>query len=411
MNVDTATGGTDVATNHPRYEGANNSRYFRDVLGNVPTAVVAITAMDVDGQPTGMTVGSFISVSLDPPLVAFLPDKSSSTFPKIRESGRFCANILTANQEDVCRQLSLKGVDKFARLRWEESALGTPHLAGAIGWIDCTISDIHDAGDHFIVVGAVDSLRADHRDSPLIFLRGGYGRFASTSLAAPAEADLYHPMRIVDQAFPAMQAAADDLGVEVLASTSIGDQLVLVGSSQATGISSPFYLRLGQRMPFRPPLAMPLIAWRGEREIQRWIDRADEAISASQLSEMVTRVRNRGWSLVLRSPEQVRFERAVADLPLLDATAEKIAEVNDATRGLRLDNYEPGMIDPDATYSVRLITAPVFEESGDVTVVLSLYQLPRELSGAEVLRYGDRLVTAAKEVTAHMGGAELAGRQ
>lgn len=398
-----------MAGSKPRYEGANNSRYFRDVLGNVPTAVVAVTAMDIDGRPTGMTVGSFISVSLDPPLVAFLPDKSSSTFPKIRQSGRFCANILTANQEDVCRQLSMKGVDKFARLRWEESELGTPHLAGAIGWIDCTISDIHDAGDHFIVVGAVDSLRVDHQDSPLIFLRGGYGRFASTSLAAPAEADLYHPMRIVDQAFPAMQAAADDLGVEVLASTSIADQLVLIGSSQTKGIASPFYLRLGQRMPFRPPLALPLIAWREEAEIDRWINRAGEALSITALSEMLSRVRERGWSLVLRSPEQVRFERAVADLPLLDATKQQIAEVNEAIEGLRLDNYEPGHIDPDARYSVRLITAPVFEENGDVSVVLSLYQLPRYLSGSDVLRYGDRLVAAAKEVTALVGSDALSG--
>jgi flavin reductase (DIM6/NTAB) family NADH-FMN oxidoreductase RutF/DNA-binding IclR family transcriptional regulator len=386
------------------YEGANNSRYFRDVLGNVPTAVVAVTTMGAYGVPTGMTVGSFTSVSLDPPLVAFLPDKSSSTFPKIREAGRFCANILTANQEDVCRQLAVKGADKFARLRWEESPFGTPHIAGSIGWIDCTITDIHDAGDHYIVVGAVESLRADHRDSPLIFLRGGYGRFASTSLAAPAEADLYHPLRVVDQAWPAMQSVADDLGVECLASTAIGDQLVLIGSSQARGIGSPFYLRLGQRMPFRPPLAMPLIAWRDADAVERWIDRAGEALSSDQLREMLGRVRDRGWSLVLRSPEQVRFERAVADLPLREATREQTAEVNEAAQGLRLDNYEPGRINPDQGYSVRLITTPVFEENGDVNVVLSLYQLPRELSGADVLRHGDRLVAAAKEVTALLGG-------
>lgn len=388
-----------------RYEGANNSRYFRDVLGNVPTAVVAITAMDKDNQPTGMIVGSFTSVSLDPPLVAFMPDKSSSTFPKVKEAGRFCANILTSNQEDVCRQLATKGGDKFSRLRWEESEFGSPHIAGAIGWIDCTISDIHDAGDHYIVVGLVDSLRADHLDSPLIFLRGGYGRFASTSLAAPAETELYAPLRIVDRAFPAMQAAADDLDVEVLATASIGDQLVLVGSSQANGIGSPYYLRLGQRMPFRPPVAMPLIAWREDAEVQRWIDRAGEGLSADRLREMLRRVRDRGWSLVLRSPEQVRFERAVADLPLTDATREQIAEVNEAIEGLRLDNYEPGRIDPAETYAPRLITAPVFSENGEVRVVLSLYQMPRELSGADVVRYGDRLVSAAKEITALVGGA------
>jgi flavin reductase (DIM6/NTAB) family NADH-FMN oxidoreductase RutF/DNA-binding IclR family transcriptional regulator len=386
------------------YEGANNSRYFRDVLGNVPTAVVAITAMDEEGKPTGLTVGSFASVSLDPPLVAFLPDKSSSTFPKIQKAGQFCANILTANQEDVCRNLAIKGGDKFARLRWEESPFGTPHIEGAIGWIDCTITDIHDAGDHLIVVGAVDALRADHRDSPLIFLRGGYGRFASTSLSAPAEADLYHPLRIVDQAWSAMQSVADDLEVECLASTAIGDQLVLIGSSQSRGMGdSPFYLRLGQRMPFRPPLAMSLIAWDEKDAITRWIGRASDALDHHQLQAMVDRVRDRGWSLVLRSPEQVRFERSVAEMSLRDAPKEQISEVNAAAEALRLDNYEPDELDPSTSYSVRLITAPVFEKDGEVNVILSLYQLPHQLSGAQVRRYGERLMAAAREVSELLG--------
>lgn len=382
------------------YQGANNSRYFRDVLGNVPTAVVAITAMDEDRKPTGMTVGSFTSVSLDPPLVAFLPDKSSSTFPKIQKAGRFCANILTANQEEVCRNLAIKGGDKFARLRWDESPFGTPHINGAIGWIDCTIIDIHEAGDHLIVVGAVDTLRADHRDSPLIFLRGGYGRFASTSLSAPAEADLYHPLRIVDRALSAMQSVADDLEVECLASTAIGDQLVLIGSSQSRGMGeSPFYLRLGQRMPFRPPLAMSLIAWDDKDAVTRWIGRASDALDHAQLQAMVDRVHDRGWSLVLRSPEQVRFERAVANMALRDAPDDQIREVNEAAQALGLDNYEPSEIDPASSYSVRLITAPIFESSGEVNVILSLYQLPHQLSGTEVSRYGQRLMAAAKEVT------------
>lgn len=388
----------------PSYQGANNSRYFRDVLGNVPTAVVAITAMDEDGKPTGMTVGSFTSVSLDPPLVAFLPDKSSSTFPRIERAGRFCANILTANQEDVCRSLAIKGGDKFARLRWDESPFGTPHIEGAIGWIDCTITDIHDGGDHLIVVGAVETLRADHRASPLIFLRGGYGRFASTSLSAPAEADLYHPLRIVDQAWSAMKSVADDLEVECLASTAIGDQLVLIGSSQSRGMGdSPFYLRLGQRMPFRPPLAMSLIAWDEKDAVTRWIGRASDALDHDQLQAMVDRVHDRGWSLVLRSAEQVRFERAVAEMALRDAPKEQISEVNEAAEALRLDNYEPVEIDPSSSYSVRLITAPVFEKSGEVNVILSLYQLPHQLSGAEVRRYGERLMAAAKEVSGLLG--------
>jgi flavin reductase (DIM6/NTAB) family NADH-FMN oxidoreductase RutF len=87
---------------------------FRGVLGHVPTGVVVVTAIDTDGAPAGLAIGSFTSVSLDPALVAFLPDKSSSSFPKIREAGRFCVNVLAATQESVCRSFATKGTDKFA---------------------------------------------------------------------------------------------------------------------------------------------------------------------------------------------------------------------------------------------------------------------------------------------------------
>ena len=89
---------------------------YRTVLGHFPTGVAAITSIGADGAPVGMTIGSFVSVSLDPPLVAFLPDKGSSTFPKIREAGFFCVNVLGADQEHVCRAFAARGTDKFAGL-------------------------------------------------------------------------------------------------------------------------------------------------------------------------------------------------------------------------------------------------------------------------------------------------------
>ena len=256
-------------------------RYFRSVLGNFPTGVVAVTSVDADGAPVGMAVGSFTSVSLDPPLVAFLPDKSSSTFPKVRQSGRFCVNILSARQQDVCRKLSQKGVDKFAGLDWAPTPTGLPRVEGSIAWIDCCIDDIHDAGDHYIVVGRVSSLDVDEVDSPLIFFQGGYGRFASTSLTAPAEGDLFRPLSYVDRARSVMAAVADDLGVECCASTAIGDQLVLIGSSMSRTLHTSPHTRLGQRMPWVPPLALPLIAWADKRTTDAWVARAGDPSTAA----------------------------------------------------------------------------------------------------------------------------------
>src|ERR1700704_4437262 len=95
-----------------------DARHFRNVLGNYPTGVVVITAIDQAGAPAGMAVGSFTSVSLDPPLVAFLPDKSSTSFPKIRTAASFCVTVLAADQEDVCRAFATRGGDKFAGVKW-----------------------------------------------------------------------------------------------------------------------------------------------------------------------------------------------------------------------------------------------------------------------------------------------------
>lgn len=153
---------------------------FRAVLGHFPTGVVAITAMPLSGAPAGMAVGSFTSVSLDPPLVAFLPGRSSTSFPLIRAARSFCANVLSADQEDVCRALAVSGGDKFAGIAWRPAGSGAPIIAGAVAWIDCDIDTVHTAGDHYIVIGRVRDLGMEKPAAPLVFHRGGYGLTAAT---------------------------------------------------------------------------------------------------------------------------------------------------------------------------------------------------------------------------------------
>src|SRR3712207_5252978 len=121
---------------------ATDSRWFREVLGQYPTGVCALTAMGSDGRPAGLTVGSFTSVSLDPPLVGFLPDKRSTTWPKIRAAGHFCINVLSADQESVCRAFATKGGDKFADLTWRSAGSGAPILDGVVAWIDCDLDAV-----------------------------------------------------------------------------------------------------------------------------------------------------------------------------------------------------------------------------------------------------------------------------
>lgn len=156
---------------------------FRRVLGHYPTGVCVVTAIDPDGAASGMVVGSFTSVSLDPPLVAFLPDKSSTSWPRIERAGRFCVNVLASDQGDLCRRFASKGEDKFAGLAHRVSANGSPVLDDVVAWIDCTLDAVHEAGDHYIVLGRVHELDISRPDQPLLFFRGKYGNFVPLDAA------------------------------------------------------------------------------------------------------------------------------------------------------------------------------------------------------------------------------------
>lgn len=153
-----------------------DSAVFRQVLGHFPTGVTAVTAVH-DGRPVGMAIGSFTSVSLDPPLVAFLPGKTSGSWQAIREAGSFCVNVMAHDQLEVCGVMASKAEDKFEGVSWRPGPTGSPIIEGSIAYIDCTIDAIHDGGDHDIVVGAVVQLEVlDGRD-PLLFYQGSYGTF------------------------------------------------------------------------------------------------------------------------------------------------------------------------------------------------------------------------------------------
>jgi 3-hydroxy-9,10-secoandrosta-1,3,5(10)-triene-9,17-dione monooxygenase reductase component len=152
---------------------------FRQVLGSYPTGICVITAMTAEDQPLGMVVGTFTSVSLDPPLVGFLPGKSSSTWPQIEAAGHFCANILGSDQQALCRQLAGKGPDKFAGIDYAVSEHGLPIILGALTRIECKLHSVTDAGDHWFVLGAVIHLECTRIGDPMLFHGGQYGGFAS----------------------------------------------------------------------------------------------------------------------------------------------------------------------------------------------------------------------------------------
>lgn len=150
---------------------------YRTVLGHFATGVTIVTALD-GGEPVGMACNSFTGgVSLDPPLVLFCGAHSSTTFPRIRAAGRWAANILGEDDQELCRLFAQKGADRFAHVRYRMGASGAPVLEDALAYVDCVTEAEHDAGDHVIVVGRVLELGHASEGRPLVFYRGGYGRF------------------------------------------------------------------------------------------------------------------------------------------------------------------------------------------------------------------------------------------
>lgn len=146
---------------------------FRAVLGRYPTGVVVVGAL-VDGEPVGMAVNSFTSVSLEPPLVAFCTALTSSTWPRMRRVGGYAMSLLAAGQEATCRTFARKGVDRFAGVRWSPSPGGHPVLEGALAWLDLETYGTQPAGDHELVLGQVTALGTGNDTAPLVFHRGGF---------------------------------------------------------------------------------------------------------------------------------------------------------------------------------------------------------------------------------------------
>ena len=150
-----------------------DSRAYRDCMGQFCTGVAVVTGVEA-GQLVGFAAQSFVSLSLRPPLIAVCPAKTSTSWPRLRALGRFCVNVLAADQQAVSDAFA--EASKAADTRWRIGAAGVPILEGAIAYVECAVAAEHEAGDHTVIVGDVlgfETLRPEA--SPLVFFRGAYG--------------------------------------------------------------------------------------------------------------------------------------------------------------------------------------------------------------------------------------------
>jgi 3-hydroxy-9,10-secoandrosta-1,3,5(10)-triene-9,17-dione monooxygenase reductase component len=146
---------------------------FRQTLGQFCTGVTVVTALD-GTTPVGFACQAFAALSLDPPLVLFCPSRRSRSWPVIERAGNFAVNVLSHDQRELSTRFGTSGADKFTSVPWSPAPSGAPVLSGALTWIDCSVHTVHEAGDHFVVVGLVNTLGEHTAGRPLLFFRGSY---------------------------------------------------------------------------------------------------------------------------------------------------------------------------------------------------------------------------------------------
>lgn len=162
---------------------------FRLVLGHVPTSVAIVSGL-VAGDPKGLSVGTFVPVSLVPPMVGFFVGKNSKSWPGIAAGRAFCVSVLGEDQAHLSARFAISGTDKFNGVPWRPAPSGHPRIDAAVCWVDCALEEVSDAGDHVFVLARVLDLAVDGGQAPLLHHRGGYRRANDLEVTGePGDAD------------------------------------------------------------------------------------------------------------------------------------------------------------------------------------------------------------------------------
>jgi flavin reductase (DIM6/NTAB) family NADH-FMN oxidoreductase RutF len=165
-------------------QAAFDTRAFRHALGQFPTGVCVVTAM-VEGARLGMTVSSFNSLSLEPPLVLFSIDRRAASLPLWERAEAIAVHVLAENQKDISNRFARALENKWEGISCSEGASGTPVLPGVAAVFECTVWARHEGGDHTLFILEVERFRSFADRQPLVFGKGRYGALKSSDAAAP----------------------------------------------------------------------------------------------------------------------------------------------------------------------------------------------------------------------------------
>jgi flavin reductase (DIM6/NTAB) family NADH-FMN oxidoreductase RutF len=371
---------------------------LREVMGHYPTGVVVVTGCDDDGDLLAMVVGTFSSVSLDPPLVSFMPMKTSRTFARMRECTSLCINILGGEQEDAVLTIARRWENKLDGIDWHRSPLGNPVLDDSVAWIDTRIVDTVEAGDHWIVLCSVEDMSVTNSVSPLIFFQGGYGSFVCTSLMARMDHEILPAIHSAHSARSEVEELASAIGCEVTVYTTVGpDEVAAVLSAAGPGIEVGG--DFGKRAPMVPPVGDTYYFAQPPESQNAWVDRlrgADDEVKEVHRERLRFMVKH-GYVFSLLPAEAGRSAYDGVRAATNQYAAGRITPSQERNIRQSMENtivdYRVCEFDDTARYDLGSIVLPVRDRTGVYSATLRLAQLPLGASKADIDTWLDRART------------------
>jgi flavin reductase (DIM6/NTAB) family NADH-FMN oxidoreductase RutF len=366
---------------------------FREVTSHYPTGVAVVTGRDPQGDVLALVVGTFSSVSLDPPLVSFMAMKTSHTFARMQACQSLCINIVGGEQQDEVLTIARRWENKLDGIDWFDSPSGDPVLADSIAWIDVRIDKTVEAGDHWIVVCAVSDLAVTNPVSPLIFFQGDYGSFVCTSLLARLDHEILPAIHAVYTARADVEALASRIGCEVAVFTAVSpDEMATVLSAAAAGLNREE--DLAQRVPLVPPIGDTYLFDRCAEEQERWIAklRDSDADEKALHRERLDFVRRHGYLASFLPADGVaayaEIHEATRRYGTGRLTPHQERRIGESIRRTRVD-YRVRELDDTQRYDIGSLLLPVRDRNGSFTLTLRLSQLPLGATGRTVKQWID----------------------
>lgn len=378
-----------------------DTRAFRDAMGHYPTGVAVVTARAPDDELLALVVGTFSSVSLDPPLVSFMPMKSSKTFRRMRECDSLCINIFGGEQQQDMLQIAQRWENKFDGIDWYPSPSGDPILKKSIAWIDTTIEDIVEAGDHWITLCRVHDLEVTNPVSPLLFFQGGFGSFTG-STSGKLTHEILPAIHAAHSVSAELEELAAVIGCEVTVFAAVSeDEFATVFHSLADTASTD--RSFASRVPIVPPIGDTYQFDKPDDVQDRWLRKLKNASDEIRDIHMrrLAAVRKNGY-LIAHLPEEgssayEQMVRATQEYRKASLTPAEERVIHELIGSTTVD-YENREIHPTENYTIASVVFPVRDPGGDYTMTLRLSQLPQHVPGSTVTEWIDRCQEIIRDI-------------